>query len=218
MFSEINARSKSLLLCLLLTYCITGYANPSQLYLQFHPEKIAKSEVTMWQAYYADDTLKLAQSLAALCREQFHLSLIDTLTVAYSAAQAATIFSKLPHGTTEATYKEKVLPSLTIFYEELKSAVNGAWDTNEVAKAELAWWVARRSKIRKDIKKVGQKIAKVYQLLYRKNNADIQKAGYLRAKAARLRDIQSQQAKIDWQAIQKLLLQSYQYLHDGITQ
>lgn len=85
-----------------------------------------------------------------------------------------------------------------------------------VARAELGWWVARRTPGRNSPAQVGAEIANLYALLYGKTNPNLQKAGLLRAKAAYLRDQGGNSP--DWQEVERLLRESYEALVVGLGQ
>lgn len=177
---------------------------------------VAIYETNMWKAYYAKDYMALFSSLFSFTYEQFDLSLMDTQIIAFHAAKAARIFSTIPQEAPSTRYNTQVLPSLIASFSHLKKVVKGNWDAQEVARAELHWWVMRRTQDKDDVAKVGRQIARVYVLLYGADNADIQRAGYLRAKAAWLRDQQARQGKIKWGEIQRLLQKAYTTLFLGI--
>jgi hypothetical protein len=57
---------------------------------------------------------------------------------------------------------------------------------------------------------VGEKIAKLYGLLYGKDFKEFEKAGLLRAQAAELRDVGGKDA--NWEKVEDLLKKSYREL------
>lgn len=185
--------------------------------ITFDSAALAAAETNSWRSYYEKNFSMLFQSIVEMLHQQFHLSMLDSIAVGTNAVKAARAFSRLPRKTTKQQYQEKVLPYLITFYTQLKDIFGGDWDPNEVAEAELNWWVARRTPGKNSPKQVGTEIAQMYQLLYGKNNPEIQKAGLLRAEAAHLRDVASRRGKIPWSKIQKLLTQSYDALLKGIA-
>ena len=98
-------------------------------------------------------------------------------------------------------------------YAHIRAATGQDFDPHEAAKAEVAWWVARRTPGHNSVEEVGSIIAELYAILYGQSNPDIEYAGYLRAKAARVRD-----KSADWVEVEKLLQQSYTHLLAGIGQ
>lgn len=184
----------------------------------FDSQKIAIAETAMWQSYYAKDYLAVWRNIVLLLTEQFQLSPIQSIWVGGSAARAAEIFSKMPAKTTRAEYDRAVLPSLLLFYTQLKVVLRESWDPLSIARAELDWWVARRTPGQNSPEQVGTRIAHLYAQLYGKTNRDIETAGYLRAKAADMRDRQSRRGRIRWLDIQHVLEASYATLLRGIDQ
>jgi hypothetical protein len=88
---------------------------------------------------------------------------------------------------------------------------NGTWDAEAAARAELEWWVKRRTPGQNSPEEVGRSIAKLYKTLYGRSNPDIEKAGLLRALAAHIRDTSH-----DWDKVDTLLKESYRSLIRGI--
>ena len=87
-------------------------------------------------------------------------------------------------------------------------------DPAAVARAELAWWVARRDPATNAVDNVGSLIASAYGAFYEVPVARVASAGRLRAEAAALRDQGGQLA--DWKKVSALLHQSYRQLHDAV--
>ena len=79
-----------------------------------------------------------------------------------------------------------------------------------MARAELAWWVARRVPGQNSPEQIGRLMADEYGLLYETSPESVATAALLRAKAAAMRDEQA--AKPDWPAIAKVLRASYDEL------
>ncbi len=175
----------------------------------FDAERVARAEARMWQAYYGRKMGSLAVQMAGLMREQMGASLWTTRRVIEPMAEGTRIFAR-----GQGDYEREVLPKLETSYAFLGRACGEDWDPHEVAQAELAWWVARRTPGENAPGQVGAKIAHLYTLIYRRENADIQQAGLLRARAAALRDAGGQNA--DWPAIEALLLESYTALRQGV--
>lgn len=178
---------------------------------RFDAGKIAAAERSMWQAYYSGDKVSLGRALVVLLREQFGLSTQDAMEVGKSLAEAAMTFHSLG-----GDYASRVLPPLQRAYTRLNSATGGGWDPDEAARAELEWWVARRTPGGDSAEEVGAAIAELYETLYGAINSDIEEAGRLRAQAAELRDRGG--ANADWAEVERLLKESYEALNRGITE
>ena len=202
---------------LILLACVVWYVgfHDRGMNRNFDPEFVGKIETHMWQAYYGGGSkAALGMDLLKLMREQFGLSYKTSIQVAHDVSNATLAFRE----TREQTdYEQKVLPKLVQGYARLRTAVHGPWDPEEVARAELGWWVARRMPEPQNAPEfVGKAIALEYSLVYAKDNAHIQRAGLLRAQAARMRDTGAQHA--DWPAIEIKLRESYRELVQGIQQ
>jgi hypothetical protein len=107
-------------------------------------------------------------------------------------------------------YEEAALPDLTEAYKAIRIATGMRFDEAQAARAELAWWVARRTPGKDSAENVGQKIAELYSVLYGKDHPSFGKAGLLRAQAAKLRDAGGEGA--DWVKVEELLLAFYREL------
>jgi hypothetical protein len=175
----------------------------------FDPGLVAASETRMWQDYYSGQGREMGLEMIALMREQFGVSLKTAYEVVEPMARGAMEFhaGRGDHG-------EQVLPKLETSYARLGEACGKDWDAKALAKAELAWWVARRTPGEDSPEQVGALIADLYALMYGATNPDIQRAGLLRAQAATLRDAGG--ANADWPGVEALLVDSYSALHQGI--
>ncbi|MBA4394817.1 MAG: hypothetical protein C0407_14800 [Desulfobacca sp.] len=173
---------------------------------EFDPDRIAAAEARIWQAYYERNIQVVGFELIDLLLGQFHLSAPDALAVAIDLSTATQAFQS-----TRNDYQTHVLPGLRGAYGRLKILTNGNWDSEAAARAELEWWVKRRTPGQNSPEEVGRSIAKLYKILYGKSNKDIDRAGLLRAQAANIRDTSH-----DWMKIQKLLQESYRLLVRGI--
>ena len=176
---------------------------------RFDPDRTADLELRMWQAYYAKDRSRLFALLVTLLHEQYHYSWATAVTEGVHLARAAATFGDL-----KSNY-ELVLPDLEIAYDTARRWLHAGFDPRDVARAELAWWVARRTPGQNDATDVGRLIAEAYALLYEAPVADMMRAGLLRAEAAALRDRQAEQP--DWPAIGRLLTESYRDLSASLS-
>ncbi len=205
------------LLCIVICLCTSAVAKDAQDLRNIDSAKIARYEVLMWQDYYAKNFDGLLHNLVKMLGEQFKLATMDAFFIGSRAAYSARLFAKMPSNAKRIDYEKQVLPSIIAFYSSLQKAVAGNWDAQAVAKAELNWWINRRIPGKNSARQIGHGIANLYETLYGKSNKSIRRAGYLRAKAARLRDLQRRRGKIDWPQLQILLEQSYRELYNGIN-
>lgn len=178
----------------------TLFAHPA-----FNPDKVAHAETEMWKAYYTGNQTKLAVELMSLFRNEYGLSLPEAARIGKLYTQAAIKFQAA-----QGDYDRAALPDLIQAYTALKRASNASYDAEAAARAELAWWVARRTPGQNSAEQVGRKITALYVLLYGHNDASLQSSGLLRARAATLRDVGGQEP--DWAQVEDLLRQSYRAL------
>lgn len=132
-------------------------------------------------------------------------------------------FSSLAQNTSDNIYDSEVLPLIAKVYMNLKEKTGLKFDPLQVAKADLAWWVARRHDEMGDPELVAKKIASYYIALYDAKDKQelINRAAYLKAVAAHYRDLcQDQWGEIndeDWNIIELLLRESYINLSKAVV-
>lgn len=173
------------------------------------PEAVAAAETRMWRAYYSANPLLVHSELTGLLQAQFHLRGAEASVVAQSLALAAWKFENISGG-----YEAAVLPDLEVAYGLLGKALHRSFDPKAAAKAELAWWIARRTPGQDSAQQVGQKIGELYAVVYGANRPGFTEAGVLRAEAGKLRDRQGENC--DWKQVEVLLQRSYQTLAKAI--
>lgn len=175
---------------------------------EFDAAHTADLELRMWQAYYAKENVRLFALLVRLLRGQYHYSWAEAVLQGSRLARAAARF-----GNATADY-ERSLPELTDAYAAARRRFNAGFDPEAVARAELAWWIARRIPGQNAPEQIGELIAREYALLYEAPLDAVREAAVLRARAAALRDAQA--ARPDWTTIGRLLTLSYQTLHTAL--
>ncbi len=177
----------------------------------FDPKAVGQAETRMWRAYYSGDVFTLGREMLALQMSELGISASDALAIGEPLARAAATFSNV-----HENYERDVLPGLVEGYTRMAKVVGATWDPTAAAKAELAWWLARRTPGENAPKNVGRLIADLYALLYGKHNADIDRAGLLRAEAANQRDKEAARGQTpSWSAIEAKLVESYAALKKG---
>jgi hypothetical protein len=174
----------------------------------FDPDRLADLEVDMWRAYYEKENVALFRSLLIALREQFHYPWSKAARAGYHLARAAADFGKAT-----GDY-DRVLPDLEKAYGISRDWTGAGFDPAEVARAELAWWVARREPSQRDPANVGRLIAAVYARFYELPEAKVHEAGLLRARAADLRDRGG--VSPDWGEVSRLLHESYRSLRAAL--
>jgi hypothetical protein len=175
---------------------------------EFNADRVADLELRMWQAYYAKENLRLFALLVRSLREQYGYSWATATVEGFHLARAAATFGNLKEG------YDVVLPDLEAAYKTLKTWHGAGYDPGAVARAELAWWVARRIPGQNSPTQVGRLIAEEYAMQYEVPREQVDRAGLLRAEAAALRD--SQAASPDWATIGGMLTESYRDLRRGL--
>ncbi len=176
---------------------------------RFEPDRLALLETEMWQAYYGKQRVRLFMLLVTTLREQYGYSWARALQAGYHFARAAADF-----GDSTGEY-ERVLPDLEAAYRIARDWTSASFDPAAVSRAELAWWVARRTRDQSDVATVGRLIGEEYALVYRVPFAEVSRAGALRAEAGQLRDQGGAQA--DWNRVQALLIESYRGLKAAVS-
>ena len=190
-------------------YAVTSPPQGGVSIAEFDPYRVADLEVQMWQAYYDGDTLRLFRLLVVTLREQYDYSWVNAVSAAFDLARAASTFADL-----RGNY-QSVLPDLESAYTTARDWLDAGFDPAEVARAELAWWVARRTPGKDRPDQVGLLIADEYALLYETPRSSMMRAGLLRAQAAALRDQEADTP--DWDTIAGLLTNSYVELHAALN-
>jgi hypothetical protein len=203
-----GAAAAAILAAFLIALAVTPPRGPRSM-RQFDPVRLAGLELRMWQAYYAKENVRLFALLVTSLREQYRYSWATAGIEAFHLARAAARFGNL-----RGSY-DVVLPDLEAAYARTKSWMDASFDARAVARAELAWWVARRTPGRDSPAQVGDLIAEEYALLYETTPAVVQTAARLRAEAAALRDGQADRP--DWTRIGRLLRQSYSELRAALS-
>jgi hypothetical protein len=191
-------------------YAVTRAPAAPRTLSQFEPARLADLELRMWQAYYAKENVRLFALLVTMMREQYHYSWATATREAFYLARAAAVFGNAP-----SNY-EQVLPDLETGYTIARDWLGASFDPPAVARAELAWWVARRMPGENSPEHVGDLIADAYALLYETSPDAVRRSGRLRAQAAALRDAQA--SAPDWATIGQLLNESYIELRKGLGQ
>jgi hypothetical protein len=171
---------------------------------EFDPDRMAQLELDMWQAYYLKERLRLFRGLVTMLHEQYRYTWAKATQAAFFLARGASRF-----GDSTENY-DRVRPDLERAYAIARDWTGSRFNAAAVARAELAWWTARRVPGQDGAEHVGALIGEEYALLYDVPPERVAQAAVLRARAARLRDDGGDQA--DWPAVEDLLRQSYRTL------
>ncbi len=195
--------------CAVLAYVVLAPPSGPRSLRHFDADRMADLELRMWQAFYAKERGYLFRLLVTLLHEQYQYSWWTATVEGFHLARAAATF-----GDATGNY-EVVLPDLEAAYSEAKDWLHAGFDPRAVARAELAWWVARRIPGQNSPAQVGALMADEYAMLYEAPRERVARAALLRAEAAALRDAEA--ARPDWNTIGELLRRSYADLLAGLT-
>ena len=176
---------------------------------EFDPYRVADLELEMWQAYYDEEDVRLFRLLVVALREQYHYSWVNAASAAFDLARAASTFADL-----RMNY-QSVLPDLESAYTTARDWLDAGFDPADVARAELAWWVARRTPGKNRPDQVAGLMADEYALLYETSRSAVLRPALLRAEAAALRDQQAEAP--DWDRVGRLLTESYVALYEALN-
>lgn len=171
---------------------------------------MADLEVEMWQAYYRKERLGLFAGLVQTLREQYRYSWAEAAVTSFYLARAASTF-----GDARSDY-ERVIPDLERGYARIRDWTGARFEPASVARAELAWWVARRIEGQDSPENVGRLIADENAQIFSVPSERVLLASTLRARAGRLRDEGGERA--DWPTVSRLLHDSYRELHKAVKQ
>jgi hypothetical protein len=175
----------------------------------FDPDRMAALETDMWQAYYMHENVRLFRGLLVMLHEQYRYSWGKAAVAGFHLARAASTFSGI------RTDYDRVVPDLERAYGIAREWTGSSFDPARVARAELAWWVARRVPGQDDAAHVGALIAEENALLFGVPAERVLHASTARAEAGRLRDDTA--ANPDWAVILNLLTTSYRELHAAVN-
>jgi len=199
----------AMVLAAVLSYNIVAPPSGPRSIRLFDGVRVANLELRMWQAYYAKDRVRSFTLLVATLHEEYHYSWAVAVSEGFHLARAAATFSDL-----RSNY-DVVLPDLEAAYSRARAWLRADFDPHAVARAELAWWVARRTPGRNSADQVAELMADEYAMLYDAPRELVGPAAALRAEASALRDAEA--TRPDWEAIGSLLQQSYRELLGALS-
>jgi hypothetical protein len=178
----------------------------------FDPPEMARLETSMWRHYYMQRYAPLFLDLYDVAHWQQGFSPLDSVRLALAGARAAKSFQP----SASRAGAEAAFPHLTRYFRILARAAPVPVDARDAARTELAWWQARREAVRPE--QYGAIIARVSTLLYGIDNADVRRAGLLRAQAMDYRDVHGgNMTEADWSEIEKELQLAYGLLKKAVS-
>ena len=167
----------------------------------------------MWRSYYEHHFVTLVKDLYVLSRDEYGFSPADSIAIAWYAGRAARVFQ--PTRTREEA--QKALPLLEKYFAALRGHSGETFDVKQAARIELDWWQLRREKSLPA--EYGEVIAKTTTVVFQADNADVHRAGLLRAEMMTYRDERrdGRMQDADWMFIEQNLARSYKALLAGIA-
>ena len=167
----------------------------------------------MWRSYYEHHFVTLVKDLYVLSRDEYGFSPADSIAIAWYAGRAARVFQ--PTRTREEA--QQALPLLEKYFAALRGHSGETFDVKQAARIELDWWQLRREKSLPA--EYGEVIAKTTTVVFQADNADVHRAGLLRAEMMTYRDERrdGRMRDADWVFIEQNLARSYKALLAGIA-
>jgi hypothetical protein len=180
--------------------------------VRFDPSEMARLETAMWRHYYEKRYAALFLDLYHVARRQHGFSPLDSARVALAAARAARSFQP----STSRAEAGDAIPYLVGYFRIIARAAPVAVDIEDAARTELAWWQARREAVPPE--QYGAIIARVSTLLFGVDDADIRRAGLIRAQAMAYRDARdATMTETDWSTIGDRLAVAYSLLKKAVS-
>ncbi len=179
---------------------------------RFDPAGMARLETSMWRDYYEKRYPALFLNLYVTARQQQGFSPWDSARIALAAARAAKSFQP----STSRAGAEAAIPMLIDYFRILAKGAPVRVDVAAAARAELAWWQARREAVAPA--DYGLMVARVSTLCYGVDDARVHRSGLLRAEAMAYRDGRgARMTEADWAAIEHRLRSAYRLLKEAVS-
>ena len=179
---------------------------------KFNPDKIAKLDLNMWQAYYDHNFFKLFILLLRLNHEFFGLDYLHTLQAAYYTASAAINF-RLSKGNERP---EIIIGKLTKLFGIISDNNVEKFDYKKEAELEFGWWMTDRyPKLYQASREDG--LAHAMATIYNTDYLKLKEYADYRAQAMVLQDEATAMGKeANWDRIESLLKKSFNSLYKNI--
>ncbi|MFC5475701.1 hypothetical protein [Paraherbaspirillum soli] len=206
-----------IILAVLLLYAGVDIFWPLQRDLrQFDPVTLGQLETKMWRSYYDRQPAALFIELAQMLRSQYQFPLLRSYLGAYYGTAAAFTFKD---GKRRSDY-ELALPALNTYFGLIRSTGNVDFDVQRAAALELEWWIVHRDRVNYPKSALGRACAEAAASVYHVSAASTLQYGQLRAAAMNIRDTRADAGgaeDADWAEIASLLHQSYDALHQAVS-
>lgn len=179
----------------------------------FDPATMGRLEADMWHCYYDKRYFGLAWDLWQTARGQYGFSPLDSLRLARHAALAAK--AAQPVQTRDQAYAH-ALPDLIDYYRIICRSTGTEDQAEDLADAELNWWVLRREGV--GVKRYGEAVAAATALLYDLPENVVHDSAMLRAEMMDYRDQRREglMTAEDWRYIAQRLGDSYTLLLQAV--
>lgn len=181
---------------------------------EFDPEQVATLDYLMWKSYYEKKPLLLFWQMAKLTRQQAHAPFWRSFFIAYTASKAAFVFKD---GNSRTDYA-RALPCLESYYSQLNALSDTPFDTKQTALMELEWWIVRREREKHPPAEWAKLQARVASQLYGLPAERFGQYARLRTDAMLYRDQKGDSIlEKDWNTVHHTLIQSWQSLHQSLS-
>lgn len=174
----------------------------------FDPDVLAAREVDVWKAAKARDDFATYISVVQMLREQQRYNWFRAVQAGYYLSEATGEFAGL------TTRFERVLPDLEAAATIERDWRGASYRPNEVARAQLDWWVTLRRPNLTSNTDVPRLVAEDYGLRYGVDASEMEESAAFRTEAVKLRD--SSRNDPDWPTITKLLAKSNRSLRAAL--
>ncbi len=159
-------------------------ANAGRAQMEFDPARLGAQEQEMWEAYYYRQWPRLFSLLIQVTREQFGLSLAQSLYAAYLGTQAQrdAVKNGPAAGGAEAYMRD--------FYAYVKEPTGGRYDPARAAAKEIRWWVVHREAGHRtdESTELEDAFTELYVELYQRPADQMRPAARARARAVEISD------------------------------
>jgi len=177
---------------------------------RFDPDKLAAQEVDVWMAAKAREEVGTFTACVVMLREKHRYSWFRAAQAAFYLSRAATVFEGLN------TRYERVLPDLEEAAAVHKTWVGASFDPAAVARAQLTWWVTRRTPNLNSLDQLTPLVAEEYALRYKIGAGMASGPASRMAEAALLFDSGGRDP--NRAAVEKVLADSYRLLKRVLTE
>jgi hypothetical protein len=173
---------------------------------RFDPDAVATYEAAAWQALYANEDVGVYLNVILMLRERHQFTWFRALQAGYPLAGAMREFVNL-----RSRY-ERVLPDLVSAAEVDKTWRKASFNPEDVARAQLTWWVTEKEISLNNPDTVASLMAEELALRYGRPAGSFYSTCALLAQAYELH--RNTTADPDWPAITRILARGYRALSE----